>query len=46
MSAYLDRDANTILFLTDARRHKDDEIAKDPHVNLSFADAGSQKSFP
>ena len=43
MSAYLDRDANTILFLTDARRHKDEEIAGDPHVNLSFADAGSQK---
>ena len=43
MSAYLDRDQNAILFLTDARRHKDEEIARDPHVNLSFADAGSQK---
>ncbi len=30
----------TIYFLTDARRHKDEEIARDPHVNLSFADAG------
>jgi general stress protein 26 len=43
MSAYLDRDTNTILFLTDARRHKDEEIAGDPHVNLSFADTSSQK---
>ncbi len=43
MSAYLDRDNNAILFLTDARRHKDEEIARDPHVNLSFADAGKQK---
>ena len=43
MSAYLDRSANTILFLTDARRHKDEEIARDPHVNLSFADTGGQK---
>ena len=43
MSACLDRDANEILFLTDARRHKDDEIARHPGVNLSFADAGSQK---
>ncbi len=43
MSACLDRDNNAILFLTDARRHKDEEIARDPHVNLSFADPGSQK---
>jgi general stress protein 26 len=43
MSAYLDRDNNAVLFLADARRHKDEEIARDPHVNLSFADAGSQK---
>ena len=43
MSAYLDRAANAILFLTDARRHKDEEIARDPHVNLSFADTGGQK---
>jgi len=43
MSAYLERDSNTILFLTDARRHKDAEIARNPNVNLSFADAGSQK---
>jgi len=43
MSAYLEREENAIYFLTDARRHKDEEIARDPNVNLSFADAGSQK---
>jgi general stress protein 26 len=43
MSAYLERDENAIYFLTDARRHKDEEIAQNPSVNLSFADAGSLK---
>jgi general stress protein 26 len=43
MSAHLERDENAIYFLTDARRHKDDEIARDANVNLSFADPGSQK---
>ena len=43
MSACLERAENAIYFLTDARRHKDEEIARDPHVNLSFADAGKQK---
>jgi general stress protein 26 len=43
MSACLERDENAIYFLTDARRHKDEEIARDPNVNLSFADPGSQK---
>jgi len=43
MSAYLVRTKNTIYFLTDARHQKDEEIAKNPSVNLSFADAGSQK---
>ena len=42
MSAYLARDENMIYFLTDARRHKDEEIARNPGINLSFADAGSQ----
>jgi general stress protein 26 len=42
MSAYLERDQNTIYFLTDARRHKDEEISRNPGINLSFADAGSQ----
>ena len=43
MSAYLERDNNAIFFLTDARRHKDDEIVRNPAVNLSFADASAQK---
>jgi general stress protein 26 len=43
MSAYLDRDSNAIFFLTDAGRHKDDEIARDSNVNLSFADAAHHK---
>ena len=43
MSAYLERDANAIYFLTDARRHKDEEIAQNSSINLSFADASSQK---
>jgi general stress protein 26 len=43
MSAYLERESNTIYFLTDARRHKDEEIARNPSINLSFADAGDQK---
>ncbi|MEA3062075.1 MAG: hypothetical protein QOJ94_1856 [Sphingomonadales bacterium] len=42
-SAHLERDENAIYFLTDARRHKDEEIARDPNVNLSVADPGSQK---
>ena len=43
MSAYLERENNAIYFLTEARRHKDDEIARNPNINLSFADAGDQK---
>jgi general stress protein 26 len=43
MSAYLDRESNAIYFLTDARRHKDEEIARNPGVNLSFANASDQK---
>ncbi len=43
MSAHLERDNNAIYFLTDARRHKDDEIARNPGINLSFADASAQK---
>ncbi len=30
MSAYLERESNAIYFLTDARRHKDEEIARNP----------------
>jgi general stress protein 26 len=40
MSAHPERDSTAIFFLTDARRHKDDEILRNPAVNLSFADAG------
>jgi general stress protein 26 len=43
MSAYLERDENAIYFLTDARRHKDEEIARNPGVNLSFANASDHK---
>lgn len=43
MAAYLDRAADAVFFLSDARRHKDDEIKQNPNVNLSFADAGDQK---
>jgi general stress protein 26 len=43
MSAYLKRDENAIYFLTDARRHKDEEIARNPGINLSFANASDQK---
>lgn len=43
MSAYLERESNAIFFLADARRHKDEEIARNPNVNISFADAGEQK---
>jgi general stress protein 26 len=43
MGAYVRRNENAIYFLTDARRHKDEEIARDPNVNLSFADTGAQK---
>jgi general stress protein 26 len=43
MAAHVDRDTNTIYFLTDARRHKDEEIARNPNINLSFADASDQK---
>lgn len=43
MSACFRRDENAIYFLTDARRHKDEEIAGHPSVNLSFSDSGSMK---
>jgi len=43
MSAYLERESNVIYFLTDARRHKDEEIARNSGVNLSFANSSDQK---
>jgi general stress protein 26 len=43
MNAYLERENNAIYFLTDARNHKDEEIARNPGINLSFANASDQK---
>lgn len=43
MRAFVERKGNAVYMLTDARRHKDEEIAHDPEINLSFADAGDQK---
>jgi general stress protein 26 len=43
MSAYVRPHENAVYFLTDARRHKDEQIAQHPGVNLSFADTGGQK---
>jgi general stress protein 26 len=43
MGAFLRPDENAVYFLADARRHKDDEILRNPNVCLAFADAGDQK---
>ena len=43
MTAYVERSDGAVYFLTDARAHKDEEIAQSPVVGLSFADIGSQK---
>ena len=43
MAAHFVRDENAIYFLADANSAKDEDIARDPHVGLAFADAGSQK---
>jgi general stress protein 26 len=40
MAAYLERDENRILFLTDKESHKEEEIEAFPNVGLAFADAG------
>jgi general stress protein 26 len=42
MGAYVRREDNAIYFLGDARRHKDDEIARYHKVCLAFADTGGQ----
>ena len=39
MAAHCDPARGAIYFLTDVRRHKDDEIARDHRVNLAFADS-------
>lgn len=38
MAAHPDPEQGAIYFLTDVRHYKDDEIARDQHVNLAFAD--------
>lgn len=43
MSARVAPDENQIYFLTDARKHKDDAIARNPNVNVAFADSRGQK---
>jgi general stress protein 26 len=43
MGAYVRPDENRIYFLTDANRHKDDEIEQFPKVTLAFADPSGQK---
>jgi general stress protein 26 len=43
MGAYVRREDNAIFFLTDARRHKDEEIRQYGKVCLAFADTGGQK---
>lgn len=43
MAAHFERDEHAIYFLTDVESHKDDEIERDPHVGLFFADPGDQK---
>lgn len=43
MDARSRRTENAVYFLTDARHHKDEEIARYPKLALAFADTGSQK---
>lgn len=43
MAATVEPERHAVYFLTDIRRHKDDEIAGDHHVNLAFADPSAQK---
>ena len=43
MGATVKRDENAIYFLTDVRRHKDDEIRSNPNVAVAFSDTGGQK---
>lgn len=43
MSTNVDRAQNAFLFLTSVDDYKDDEIAKDPSVNLAFSDNKNMK---
>jgi general stress protein 26 len=38
MAAFVRRDHDAIYFLGDARRHKEEEIRRNPNVGLAFAD--------
>jgi general stress protein 26 len=38
MGAYVKRAEDAVYFLADSRRHKDDEIMRNPNVCLAFAD--------
>ncbi len=42
MAAHVRPETKTIYFLTDTRNHKDEEIAKNNSVCLTFSDAGNQ----
>lgn len=42
MGAYVRREDNAVYFLSDARRHKDEEIKQFSKVCLAFADTGGQ----
>jgi hypothetical protein len=42
MAAHIRREDDAVYFLTDERRHRDEEIAADPMVCLAFADADKQ----
>lgn len=43
MSAYVDKDAGLIWFITKIESNKTDEIKDDAHVNLAFADSNANK---
>lgn len=43
MAAYAKRDEDAIYFLSDARRHKDEQIRQNPNVCLAFADTDNEK---
>lgn len=42
MAAQVEREEGRILFLTDKDSFKEEEIARDPNVNLAFADPSGQ----
>lgn len=43
MGAFIRREDDAVYFLTDARRHKDEEIRANPNVCLAFANTDDQK---